>query len=636
MINGYNICLEMITQVIFNDVSFVFDQNERIGLVGRNGSGKSTLLKVIAGKQPIESGSVSIQKGKTIAYLSQDVVLQSDKSIVEETYTAFAHVADLLEEQKEIEAQLDSAPDDLDELLERYAVVCEKLLHVDQEGMKAEAKKVLMGLGFKPEQLDQPVANLSVGWKMRIVLAKLLLQKADFYLFDEPTNHLDIVAKEWFLQFLKRAPFGFILVCHDRYFLNQLCGVIFEIERGKGTLYVGDYNHYEKQKAHDEALLEMQYKNQQKELKQKQEFIDRFKAKASKASVAQSMVKKMEKIERIELPPSPPDINFVFPPLQQSGSVVLTIENVAHAFGEKQIFKNVSFEVQRGKKVALVAANGVGKTTLFNLIAQKLPLSTGTITLGYNVHPAVFDQDQTASLLLDKTILENITESCPKATEQKIRAFAGSFLFTKDSINKKVGVLSGGEKNRVGMIKVLLQNANLLLLDEPTNHLDIQSKDILLTALKAYQGTILFVSHDQDFVNKLATDIVELSQDGAKEYQGNYELYLYQKKQELERAQASEQSSSAKASKDTSADKQGKKTEKNKTEQVIAKKAISQSEIKDLERKIQKLEHEIKRTENSFADLVFGTPKFADAQKKLTELKKELSGTMAEWEQNQD
>lgn len=631
MINGYNICLEMITQVIFNDVSFVFDQNERIGLVGRNGSGKSTLLKVIAGKQPIESGSVSIQKGKTIAYLSQDVVLQSDKSIVEETYTAFAHVADLLEEQKEIEAQLDSAPDDLDELLERYAVVCEKLLHVDQEGMKAEAKKVLMGLGFKPEQLDQPVANLSVGWKMRIVLAKLLLQKADFYLFDEPTNHLDIVAKEWFLQFLKRAPFGFILVCHDRYFLNQLCGVIFEIERGKGTLYVGDYNHYEKQKAHDEALLEMQYKNQQKELKQKQEFIDRFKAKASKASVAQSMVKKMEKIERIELPPSPPDINFVFPPLQQSGSVVLTIENVAHAFGEKQIFKNVSFEVQRGKKVALVAANGVGKTTLFNLIAQKLPLSTGTITLGYNVHPAVFDQDQTASLLLDKTILENITESCPKATEQKIRAFAGSFLFTKDSINKKVGVLSGGEKNRVGMIKVLLQNANLLLLDEPTNHLDIQSKDILLTALKAYQGTILFVSHDQDFVNKLATDIVELSQDGAKEYQGNYELYLYQKQQEALRADKAEQSSFAKASED----KQGKKAEKNKIEQVIVKKAISQSDIKDLERKIQKLEHEIKRTENSFADLVFGTPKFADAQKKLTELKKELSSAMAEWESSQ-
>ena len=269
MINGYNVCLEMIEQVIFDDISFVFDHDQRIGLVGRNGSGKSTLLKVIAGQQQLDKGAVSIQKGKTIAYLSQDVVLQSDKSIVEETYTSFAHVALLLEEQQAIEAQLDNNPDDLDELLERYAVVCEKLLHIDQESMRAEAKKVLMGLGFRPEQFDEPVATLSVGWKMRIVLAKLLLQKADFYLFDEPTNHLDIVAKEWFLQFLKRSSFGFVLVCHDRYFLNQLCNVIFEIERGKGKLYVGDYNRYEIQKAHDEALLEMQYKNQQREIKAK-------------------------------------------------------------------------------------------------------------------------------------------------------------------------------------------------------------------------------------------------------------------------------------------------------------------------------------------------------------------------------
>jgi ATP-binding cassette, subfamily F, member 3 len=620
MINGYNICLEMINQVIFNDISFVFDHNQRIGLVGRNGSGKSTLLKVIAGQQAIDSGSVSIQKGKSIAYLSQDVVLQSDKSVSEETYMAFAHVADLAKEQKEIEDKLNDNPDDLDELLERYAIVCEQLLHVDQESLRAEAKKVLMGLGFKPEQLDQPVAHLSVGWKMRIVLAKLLLQKADFYLFDEPTNHLDIVAKEWFLQFLKRAPFGFVLVCHDRYFLNQLCDVIFELEYGKGTLYMGDYNEYEKQKAHNMELLEMQYKNQQRDIKQKQEFIDRFKAKANKAAGAQSVMKKLEKIERIELPPSPPSINFTFPPLQQSGSVVLTVDHVGHSFDHKQIFNNVSFEVQRGQKVGLVAANGVGKTTLFNLIAHKLSLSTGTISLGYNVKYTVFDQDQTASLLLDKTILENIAESCSHATEQKIRAFAGSFLFTKESINKKVGVLSGGEKNRVGMIKVLLQNANFLLLDEPTNHLDIQSKDILLTALKAYQGTILFVSHDQDFVNKLATDIIELRVDGAREYQGNYELYLYQKQQEMQREQTEQQSSQKKPSPHASA------------QPVRAKKIASQSEIKTLERKIQKCEQDIKKIEYSFADLVFGTPQFDQAQKKLVQLKKELEDAMAEWE----
>src|SRR5579872_4757175 len=273
MINGYNVCLAMLQQVIFDDISFVFDQNQRIGLVGRNGSGKSTLLKAIAGKQQLDKGAIAIQKGKTIAYLSQDVVLQSDKSIVEETYTAFADIAALVEEQQKIESQLDNA-DDIDELLERYAVVCDKLLHVDQESLKAEAKKVLMGLGFKPEQLDQPVATLSVGWKMRIVLAKLLLQKADFYLFDEPTNHLDLIAKEWFLSFLKKSSFGFLIVCHERYFLDELCTHILELEFGKGTLYTGNYSSYLVQKEHNLELLQAARTQQQKEIKQKKQTIE--------------------------------------------------------------------------------------------------------------------------------------------------------------------------------------------------------------------------------------------------------------------------------------------------------------------------------------------------------------------------
>ena len=280
-------------------------------------------------------------------------MLKSDKSIVEETYTSFAHIAALLDEQKAIEAQLDNA-DDLDELLERYAIVCEKLLHIDQEGMRAEAKKVLMGLGFKPEQFDEPVATLSVGWKMRIVLAKLLFQKADFYLFDEPTNHLDIVAKEWFLQFLKRAPFGFVLVCHDRYFLNQLCTEIFEIERGKGKLYVGDYNHYETQKAHDEALLEMQYKNQQRDIKQKTETIERFKAKASKAAMAQSMIKALDKVERIELPPKAPDINFNFPPFNNLAVLCLRLKMLRIHLVKNRYLKMFLLKFKEVKKLHLL------------------------------------------------------------------------------------------------------------------------------------------------------------------------------------------------------------------------------------------------------------------------------------------
>jgi len=620
MINGYNVTLEVVEQVIFDNLSFVFDQDKRIGLVGRNGAGKSTLLKVISGKQALDSGSIAIARGKTIAYLSQDVVLQSDKTVVEEAYTAFEHIAALIEEQKQLEESF-AETENLDEALERYAIVCEQLLHIDQDSMRSEAKKMLYGLGFKQEQLDAPVSTLSVGWKMRIVLAKLLLQKADFYLFDEPTNHLDIVAKEWFLQFLKRAPFGFVLVCHDRYFLNQLCNIIYEIDRGKGAFYYGDYTAYETQKAHNEALLEMQYKNQQREIKQKTETIERFKAKASKAGMAQSMMKALDKIELIAMPPKSPDITFTFPPIQQAGSTVLTVTKVSHSFGEKNIFNNVSFEVLRGKKVALVASNGVGKTTLFNLIAHKLSLSSGLVSMGHNVSYAVFDQDQTASLDLHKTILENIAASCSQATEQKIRAFAGAFLFTKDTINKKVGVLSGGEKNRVGMIKVLLQNANFLLLDEPTNHLDIQSKDILLKALQVYQGTILFVSHDQDFVNKLATDIVELSANGAREYPGNYELYLYQKQQEeLLRIDQKEKYQNNSTQ---------KKQEKN-IKQTDIKTTVS--DVKTLEKTIAKLEKEIATIEQKFEHLQFGTEDFAVAEKKLTRLKHDLRNAMQQWE----
>lgn len=531
MINAHKLHLEMGGQVIFDDLSFTFDNSQRIGLVGRNGSGKSTLFKVIAGKTSIDGGSLALAKNKSIAYLSQDVILQSNKSVLDETYSAFDDIVQLIQEQKKLEEQLSINPENLD-VLQAYADICQQLLGVDQDSLRAEAKRVLIGLGFKQEQLHSEVSSLSVGWKMRIVLAQLLLKKADFYLFDEPTNHLDIVAKEWFLQFLKKAEFGFMLVCHDRYFLNQLCDVILEIERGKSNVYYGNYNAYEIQKEHDEQLLESSFRKQQRDIKQKMETINRFKATASKAKMAQSMLKSVEKIERIEMPPKQADVNFNFPPIIQAGKVALKVDNVGHAFGDRQIFKNVSFEVERGKKIGLIAANGVGKTTLFNVIAQKYSLQTGDVTLGYNVQCAVFDQDQTAALDGSKTILENIQNACPTVPEQKIRAFSGSFLFGGDTIGKKVTVLSGGEKNRVGMIKVLLQKANLLLLDEPTNHLDIQTKDILLNALNAYQGTIVFVSHDQDFINRLATDIIELSADGAAFYPGNYELYLYRKQQD--------------------------------------------------------------------------------------------------------
>jgi len=434
MINAHNLCLSFGEQPIFKNVSFTCNPTDRIGLVGRNGSGKSTLLKAIAGKQALDDGAIAVAKHANICYLPQEVVLQSTKSILDETYTAFEFVARMKEKKDALENLLAEKPDNVG-ILEEYAHVCSELFEHDLDALQAEAKKVLMGLGFKQSQLNEPVASLSGGWKMRVVLAKLLLQKADFYLFDEPTNHLDIVAQEWFLQFLKTAPFGFMIVCHDRYFLNELCTLIFELdpalyyalgsgERSTAKMYAGNYTTYEIQKEHDLALLESAFKTQQKDIKQKMETIDRFRASASKAKMAQSMLKAVEKIERIELPPKPSTIHFTFPPIVQPGKLVLTVRNVAQSFGTKQIFHNVHFEVERGKKLALIAPNGVGKTTLFNIIAGKLPVQTGTVELGHNVKAVVFDQDQTAALKLEKTVLENLYEAHQTIHEQKIRSFA--------------------------------------------------------------------------------------------------------------------------------------------------------------------------------------------------------------------
>lgn len=619
IINAHKVCLKIGPQVIFEDLSFNFDSYDRVGLVGRNGSGKSTLLKMIAGQQALDGGTIGLARGKKIAYLPQEVVMQSEKSVIDETCTVFEHLSSLKEEQRELEKQLHERSDD-PEVIDRYAQVCEQLMHLDPERAQAEAKRVLMGLGFKPETFDQPVSTLSGGWKMRVVLAKLLLQKADFYLLDEPTNHLDIVSQEWFLQFLKQATFGFMIVCHDRYFLNELCSTILELERGAGTLYAGNYSTYEKQKAHNEAMLEMAYKNQQREIQSKKETIERFRAKASKAKMAQSMIKALDKIELIELPHKPTEMKFTFPPVQQSGRVALQVHNVSQTFGDKKVFRDVTFDVERSKKIAIIAPNGVGKTTLFNVIVGKLPLQTGSIELGHNVQAVVFDQDQTAALDLEKTILENIQQACPKILEQKIRSFAGSFLFGKDAINKKIKVLSGGEKNRVGMMKVLLQNANLLLLDEPTNHLDIQSKDILLTALQAHQGTIIFVSHDHDFVSNLATDIIELRADGASLYPGTYELYLYRKKQEQDTLDPKKQQS---AQNNVAATQNAKDAEKLRE---------LQKQSKTLERKVEKLEQWIKDVENSFAQLTYGTQPFTDAENKLQQLRKQHGQANSEWE----
>lgn len=617
MINANSICLSFGTRALFDNISFDISQDQRIGLIGANGSGKSTLLEAIVGIQPLDSGSITINKNKKVAYLSQEIVLASTRSIIDEAMTAFDQLLQINQKLQALELRLHDNPTEQE--LEDYAYYCAELAEFNPDSCRAECKRMLLGLGFKEQDLDNSVSTLSIGWRMRIVLAKLLLQKADFYLFDEPTNHLDIFAKDWFLEFLQDAPFGFMLVCHERYFLDKLCKQILELERGKATFYQGNFSTYQVQKEHNLALLESAYNLQQKEIKQKEENIARFKASASRAKQAQSMMKQLDKIERIVMPPGPRTINFHFPPITRSGTIVLKVENLGFSFGDKQLFKNVNFEVERGQKVALVAGNGVGKTTLLNIIKGQLPIQQGKINFGSNVTYTLFDQDQNAALDGEKTVLQNIEGNVPpKVTTSLVRSFLGAFLFTGDDVHKKVEVLSGGEKNRVGMVKVLLQQTNLLLLDEPTNHLDIDSKKVLLEALRKYEGTIIFVSHDRAFLNDLATRVIELTPTGIISFTGNYDEFLYYKKQ----INAQESSKSVSSNTKTITPEQPNNFE-------------TQKKLRSLEKKIDYFEEKIRDKELSFASLTFGTDAFKKAEADLKSLQKQRDDSMREWEKLQ-
>ncbi len=523
MIFVKQIGLQFGSQMVFDDISCTLTKTDRVGLVGRNGAGKSTFLKVVDGLIGLDKGNIEMQKGCKIAYMPQEVVIKSDKNVLDETLSAIAHLYQMDQERARLFAKIQDDPTEHDMIA--YAELEHELLEQDFEGKKVQAQKMLIGLGFDAAKQKMSVDQLSVGWRMRIVLAKLLLQDADIYLFDEPTNHLDISAKNWFLNFLNNGNFGYLLVCHDRYFLDKACNKTFELSLGHLTVYYGNYSYYIEQKKIRTEFLEQAYEQQQREIKQKEKTIDRFRASATKSAMAQSMMKALDKIERIELEAKPKTIALKLAVPVRSGQYVLTVKDVSFGF-TKQLFKNVGFEIQRGDKVALIAPNGTGKSTLFNLIAQKLTLKHGSIELGHNVVTTLFDQDQEKVLDPKKTIYQEICDACPNVEESKIRAVLGAFLFSGDDVHKLTKVLSGGERNRVAMAKIILSKANFFLLDEPTNHLDIESKEVILQALKGFEGTILFVSHDQDFVNRLATKIIELNENGVTLYPGNYDSYL--------------------------------------------------------------------------------------------------------------
>jgi len=525
-------------KLLFENVDWLITNHDHIGLVGGNGTGKSTLMKVLAGMDSFDYGSLVIAKGTSAGYLPQDGLTLSGRTVFAECMSVFD---DLRAMEKELEtlthsmAELDHTSTEYEAVADRYQRVEHEFRARDGYSIEAEVGRVLMGLGFGKEDWQRQTDEFSGGWQMRLALAKLLLQKPNLLLLDEPTNHLDLEARNWLEGYLQNYPYAFLLISHDRYFLDVTVDKIAEIWNKKFWFYTGNYDKFLAQKTQRNEQLQAAYKNQRDRIEQLEVFINRFRYTATKAKQVQSRIKELEKIERIEIPPEEKTIHFSFPQPKASGRIVAEFESVAKSYpgrngsGPKEVFRNVGFMIERGDRIALVGVNGAGKSTLIKLLAGTEPLSQGEFRLGHNVQSDYFAQDQYKELDPDARIIDDLGALSPRSTETELRSLLGCFLFSEDDVFKKIGVLSGGERGRYALLRLLLHPANFLLLDEPTNHLDMRAKDVLLEALMKYTGTVVFVSHDRYFIDKLATRVFEVGEGKVEIFPGNYEDYLWRK-----------------------------------------------------------------------------------------------------------
>jgi len=522
------------SRVLFENFTWLVTPQDRVGLVGGNGAGKSTLLKILAGMEHLDSGSVSASRKLTVGYLPQDGLRLEGRSVLAEALSVFGDLHDAEREMESLTqrmSEVDPESEAFERAAERYHEV-EGIFHAgDGYRLDAQAKLVLAGLGFRVEDFDRDTQELSGGWQMRLALAKCLLQKPDLLLLDEPTNHLDLEARNWLESFLDNYPHAVVLVSHDRYFLDATVTRILELWNSRAYFYPGNYEQYLKQKTERREQLVAAYKQQKERIEQLEIFINRFRYQATKAKQVQSRIKELEKIERIEIPPDEQTIHFTFPQPQPSGRVVAEYINVAKSYGEKRVFSEVSFIIRRGDRVGLVGTNGAGKSTLIKLLAGAEAATVGECKLGHNVEVEYFAQDQYKMLNPQSRLIDDLMGFAPLelSTQTKLRTLLGCFLFSGDDVFKPIGVLSGGERNRFALARMLLNPPNFLLLDEPTNHLDLRAKDVLLNALQRYTGTIVFVSHDRYFVDNLATRIFEIEAGRLTDYPGNYEDYRRQK-----------------------------------------------------------------------------------------------------------
>jgi ATPase subunit of ABC transporter with duplicated ATPase domains len=514
--------------LLFVEASAAIQRGEKVGLVGPNGAGKTTLFRMITGEEQPDEGQVAVDRGVTIGYFSQDVGEMAGRSAVAEVMDGAGPVSEVAAELRELEAAMadPDRADEMEDIVARYGDVQARFEELDGYALEGRAREVLAGLSFSQEMMDGDVGALSGGWKMRVALARILLMRPDAMLLDEPSNHLDIESLIWLEAFLKGYEGALLMTSHDREFMNRVVGKVIEIDGGTLTSYSGNYEFYEQQRALGEAQQQAQFERQQAMLAKEIKFIERFKARASHAAQVQSRVKKLDKIERVEPPRRRQTITFEFPPASRSGEDVASLKRVHKRYGSRSIYEGLDFEVRRKERWCVMGVNGAGKSTLLKLVAGATEPDDGRVSIGASVKTGYFAQHAMDLLDGDRTVFQALEDAFPQAGQGSLRALAGCFGFSGDDVEKKCRVLSGGEKARLVMAKMLYDPPNFLVLDEPTNHLDMATKEMLITALASYEGAMLFVSHDRRFLAALSNRVLELTPEGIQRYGGGYTEYV--------------------------------------------------------------------------------------------------------------
>jgi ATP-binding cassette, subfamily F, member 3 len=628
-------------KVLFQELDWLITPHDRVGLVGANGTGKTTLLKILAGTESLDYGTITQQRGIQSGYLPQDGLSLSGRTVFAECLSVFEHVHQMQREQEDLArrmAEVDHARAEYQQIAERFHRIQAEMQARDGYTIEAEVGTVLNGLGFKKEDWQRRTEEFSGGWQMRIALAKLLLQKPNLLLLDEPTNHLDLETRNWLEQYLVNYPHAYVLISHDRYFLDVTVKKTAEIWNKQVFFYSGNYEKYLAQKAERRAQLEAAYANQKEKIDQLEAFINRFRYQATKAKQVQSRIKELERMEKIEVPPEEKAIHFSFPQPRPSGRMVAEAKDLGKSYGAKEVFSGVNFVIERGDRIALVGVNGAGKSTLIKLLAGQEQATSGELRLGHNADVDYFAQDQYKALDPNARMLDDLFEAAPRSTQTELRSLLGCFLFSEDDVFKTIGVLSGGERNRYALARMLLHPSNFLLLDEPTNHLDLRAKDVLLDSLQKFTGTVVFVSHDRYFIDKLATRVFEIGEGRVEVFPGNYEDYLWRKEgKDDAAADASLASNSAAVSANTAVQTNHDGAEKPGPETKL--KRLNPIKLKQMRERLVELEEEIARLEAAITTAETALQNFVSAEETqrqtdlLNRAKADLEQAMNEWEE---